>query len=32
MTDTAYARGGRAVVRALRGVRWYVREFTCEAR
>ena len=32
MTGTAYARGGRAVVQALRNVRWYLRELTGEAR
>ena len=32
MTRTAYARGGRAVVEALRNVRWYLRELTGEAR
>ena len=32
MTGAAYAHGGRAVVRALRNVRWYLRELTGEAR
>ncbi|MFD2093048.1 YbdD/YjiX family protein [Blastococcus deserti] len=32
MTGTAYARGGRAVARGLRHVRWYLRELTGEAR
>ncbi len=32
MTGTAYARGGRAVARGLRNLRWYLREFTGEAR
>ena len=32
MTGTAPVRGGRAVTRALLNVRWYLREFTGEAR
>ncbi len=32
MTGTASAEGGHAIVRAWRGVRWYLREFTGEAR